>query len=179
MPTQKQLKEILYYDPETGVFTWRVNRGGGARAGDVAGYLHREGYIRIGFSGKVYRAHRLAWLYVHGKWPKYEIDHMNRIRDDNRIVNLREASHADNSHNLGLSSKNTSGVSGISWYKYTKEWCAQIKVKGETIFLGAFPTKREAIKSRKAAEKKYGFHQNHGLSDETMEMLYGPPTKIK
>ena len=158
MLTRKELKRLLHYDPETGEFTWRVNRRGTVRAGDVAGNLHPSGYIRIHINGRDYRAHRLAWLYIYGKWPKYEIDHINHIRNDNRIVNLREASCGDNNRNQKLQSNNTSGVTGVSWYKLIQKYRVMIQQR----HIGYYDTFEEAVKVRKAAEKKHGFHKNHG-----------------
>ena len=158
MITQRRLKKLLHYDPESGEFIWRVDRRGNVHAGSVAGYLHPYGYIHIGVNGKYYKAHRLAWLYIHGKWPKEEIDHINHIRDDNRIVNLREASHEINGRNRKLSNKNKSGVTGVSWYKLIQKYRTTIQGK----HIGYYDTFEEAVKVRKAAEKKHGFHKNHG-----------------
>ena len=87
--TAERLREQLRYDAETGVFTRRVGRGH-ARAGDMAGTVHRTGYVRISIDGGKYTAHHLAWLYVHGVWPSDQIEHINRKRSDNRLVDLKE-----------------------------------------------------------------------------------------
>jgi hypothetical protein len=99
--TQARLKQLLDYDPETGVFTWRVNRGGAAKAGTRAGCPTPFYYRVIRIGGRSRREHSLAWLYVHGHWPADELDHINRVRDDNRIANLREVTHAENMQNTG------------------------------------------------------------------------------
>ena len=171
MITQKELKRLLRYDPESGVFTWRVKKGARALKGSVAGTLHPLRYIHINIDRKQYKAHRLAWLYVYGKWPENQIDHINHIRNDNRIKNLRDVKRIYNGRNQKLHNTNKTGVSGV--YEYRQGWCAAIRVKDKLIYLGYFLTFEEAVAARKAAEKKYGFHDNHGLSDETMEMLYG------
>jgi hypothetical protein len=93
--TAERLREILGYDPETGLFT-RLVRTGRIRAGEVAGTAHSRGYRSIVIDGRVYLSHRLAWLYVHGEWPPEQIDHINRNRADNRLVNLRAAKQSQN-----------------------------------------------------------------------------------
>jgi hypothetical protein len=98
--TQERLKELLHYDPETGIFTNLTQRGGHAKKGAVAGTKNSIGYVCIRIDYDQYRAHRLAWLYVYGEFPEKFIDHMNEIRDDNRIINLRLATHQENLHNI-------------------------------------------------------------------------------
>ncbi|WP_054442372.1 HNH endonuclease signature motif containing protein, partial [Enterobacter cloacae] len=109
---QSTLKELLSYDEKTGVFTW-IKKRQNVVVGRVAGHIDRLGYERITISGKIYLSHRLAWLYVHGYLPEKEIDHINRIRNDNRIANLREATSQLNSLNTGMYKNNTSGSKGI------------------------------------------------------------------
>ena len=161
MITQKELKELLHYDPETGVFMWVVLRQG-VRNGGVAGSMS-YGYIRIKVKGRSYQAHRLAWLSIHGKWPKEQIDHINHIRDDNRIENLREATNQENQRNASMKKNNKSGITGVYWYKRDNKWLAYIMTGGKLINLGYFTDKFEAICARKSAEKKYGYHENHGV----------------
>ena len=100
--TAERLREVLAYDPDTGVFTWKARTSPFSRVnvGDVAGNLRRDGYIEICVDGRKHQSHRLAWLYVYGEWPADQIDHINGIRTDNRIANLREANNAENHHNL-------------------------------------------------------------------------------
>ena len=162
MITQSELKELLSYNPETGVFT-RVKNSGRAKVGDVAGCKDSSnGYIAICVQNKRYRAHRLAWLYVSGKFPKDQIDHINHDRADNRFANLREASNQENHKNTSIQKNNTSGVAGVNWHKASGKWKARIKVSQEDIHLGLFIDIIEAAKARKSAEVKYGFHENHG-----------------
>ena len=153
--TAEQLRSILHYSPETGIFTWKVRTSNGVKAGDVAGCSSGGGYLRITVLSRLYQAHRLAWLYVYGEWPKGQIDHINRIRTDNRIANLREVSHKQNLQNAGKYSHNTSGHSGVVWNKRASKWLARIAHNQKQIHLGCFNTIEEAIAARKAAEKLY------------------------
>jgi hypothetical protein len=159
--TQKRLKELLRYDTRTGVFTWAVSKGT-ARAGSVAGSLGSVAYILIGVDRAQYLAHRLAWLYVHGYLPPEEIDHIDHDRSNNKLSNLRLASHQGNGKNQTLRGDNTSGFCGVCWAQRDCKWLAQIRVDGRRIHLGYADTKAEAVKLREAANRKYLFHGNHG-----------------
>lgn len=139
MVAQSRLKELLHYDPETGVVTWRATRGG-VRAGTVAGSTNHNGYLQIGVDGRDYLVHRLVWLYVHGDWPKHQIDHINGVRADNRIANLREATNAENNQNLAIRPHNTSGFMGACWDSERRKWLAQIRADGKRKYLGRFDT---------------------------------------
>ncbi|MCK5236074.1 MAG: HNH endonuclease [Deltaproteobacteria bacterium] len=161
--TQKQLKEILHYSPETGLFVWLTSPTKSVKIGDIAGTLGSRGYVRIMIEGKNYQSHRLAWFYVYGVWPLNHIDHINHIKDDNRIVNLREATGQENQRNASLRKSNTSGVCGVSLHKTSNKWQATIGANDKNIHLGLFSDKFEAICARKSADNKYGFHANHGL----------------
>lgn len=154
MLTQQRLKELLYYDPETGIFTRLVGRSGPrARAGDVAGCDNGKGYIRIYVDGKPYKAHRLAWFYMHGEWPE-EIDHRNGERADNRLSNLRPVTRQQNNLNQSIYRSNTSGLKGVSFYKATGKWKAQIQVNGRKIGLGYYQTKEQAHQAYVAAARE-------------------------
>lgn len=153
--TAEYLRSILNYDPATGVFTWKVRTANNVKAGDIAGSLDGDGYLLIGVQSRVHSAHRLAWLYVYGTWPEDQIDHINRIRTDNRISNLREVSHKQNSQNASKRSDNTSGHPGVCWLKQSSKWRARIMHSYKMIHLGCFTTLEEAIAARKAAEKLY------------------------
>lgn len=138
--TQAELKALLCYDSETGVFTWRVNRPA-CVAGKVAG--SRKGqYWRIGLMNGMHHAHRLAWLYVHGHWPASCLDHINGDPSDNRIANLREATYAENSQNRAKHRNNSSGHTGV--VKHRDGWQAQIMAAGKSKYLGRFQTSKEA-----------------------------------
>ena len=158
----EEIKTLLNYDPLTGVFTWKVPRTNNIKIGDIAGCLTKNGYRVISINDKPYKAHRLAWLYVYGKLPKNQIDHINHNKDDNRIVNLREVDSVENGRNRSIANNNKSGVTGVHWDNIAKQWKVQIKVKGEQIHLGYFHDFTEAVKARKEAEHKYNFHENLG-----------------
>lgn len=177
--TQKILQEILHYDPETGVFIWKsrptehfASDHGYRRyqrnfpnksAGSVNKY---SGYMimNISLQGKRagYFAHRLAWFYIYGVWPDNQIDHINRDRSDNRISNLRSVDDLENRKNMGLSSRNKSGCTGVYWRANRNKWQVQITVNYKTKTVGHFDSKDEAIAARRRAEIELGFHPNHG-----------------
>jgi hypothetical protein len=136
--TQEYLKALLDYDRETGVFAWKVKRRH-IKAGSVAGSIC-EGYINISIDKKLQKAHRLAWLYVNGEFPNGEIDHINGNRADNRIVNLRQVTRAQNMQNMD--SKN--GTCGTSYAKHISRWRAGIRKNGKRYNLGCFATQEEA-----------------------------------
>jgi hypothetical protein len=140
MVTQERLKELLHYDPATGLFTWRVSRGT-RKLGDIAGTVRNpEGYIGIRIDQKTYQAHRLVWLYVYGCWPSHEIDHMNHVTHDNSLVNLREASKSVNLQNqIKCPRGNRSGILGVHCTKNGR-FQSCIGVGGKSIHLGTFLT---------------------------------------
>ena len=149
--TQDRLISLLRYDEERGLFFWRKSKGR-AREGAQAGAVDTYGYVVVRVDGILYKAHRLAWLYVHGRWPDGLLDHINRNKSDNRITNLREASQSENMHNANWKSK--SGVPGVRWRGERNRWVAQIRVGYVTHVLGSFKTKEEAIATRKQAETR-------------------------
>ena len=166
MLTQEELKELLNYNPETGIFTRAINSGRNDRwkKGSVAGYLDdSNGYIKVSLLGKRYYAHRLAWLYVHGEFPVNKIDHENHDRTDNRIINIRLASDSQNAMNCSKQVNNTSGTTGVVWDKDLLKWAARIMVNRKCLYLGVFVDIELAKNARKQAEVKYGFHENHGV----------------
>lgn len=152
--TADELRSILHYNPLTGVFTRRKSAGG-RLAGSVAGSLNSHGYMQVGVLKRLYMAHRLAWLYVYGTWPKNQIDHINRSRADNRIANLRDVTSQQNLCNAGTYNTNTSGRKGVYWVKRDSRWRACIVNKGRYLSLGYFGTQAEAVSARVAAEKLY------------------------
>jgi hypothetical protein len=155
--THEELIKLVHYDPETGVFT-------SLRTGERRGCAHpHTGYWVITLNKRQYMAGRLAWLYVHGDWPVNHIDHINGIKTDNRIVNLRDVTHAQNMLNKKQYRQNTSGVSGVYWAKHTNRWGARIARGRRHIFLGYFADFDKAAAVRRAAEVElYGeFSRNH------------------
>lgn len=123
--TANRLRKLLDYNPDTGIFVWKLATTNRVKAGDAAGSRGSDGYIRIGVCGRIYKAHRLAWLYVHGDWPKMELDHINGIKTDNRIGNLRDVTRSVNARNLHRAQRNSaSGVLGVSLHKATGLWRA-------------------------------------------------------
>lgn len=155
--TQEILKEHVYYDQSTGLFT-RLKY----KAGKGFEHINDQGYIIAFLLGKKYRAHHLAWLYVYGTLPKGQLDHINGIRTDNRIINLREVTNQENSKNAKLYSTNKIGHVGVG--KLNGRYRAFITVNYKSIHLGMFDTLEEAIEARKIADLKYNFHKNHGRS---------------
>jgi len=136
--TAKRLREVLHYDPETGVFTWAVTLSQRAIAGSVAGSVHASGYRYIGIDGQRYPAQRLAWLYMTGEWPSDLVDHENLTPGDDRWSNLREATRAQNAWNAPCHRDNTTGFKGVYWHKAAGKWMAQIKANGRLVYLGLF-----------------------------------------
>lgn len=167
MVTAARVQELLSYDPSTGEFRWKVNRNR-KKAGSVAGCesTKHDGkkYWCIQVDGKMYKAHRLAWLVTHGEFPPEQIDHIDGDGLNNRLENLRAVSDLENKRNLRKKSNNTSGVSGVRWRKDRQKWQALITVNRKKIHLGLFSDKSEAVAARRAAEAKYGFHENHGTN---------------
>ena len=159
--TQKELKAALYYEPLTGVFTRRT-KSARMSIGDIAGYVATLGYIFIRVKHRQYYAQRLAWLYVHGVWPKDQIDHINHVKTDNRISNLREVTGQENQKNRRANKNNATGIIGVTWHKRDKRWQAQATVNNKMIHLGQFTDFFEAVCARMSSNNKYGFHANHG-----------------
>ncbi len=160
--TQAKLKELIHYDPATGIFTRLVALSNSVKVGDVMGNDNGTGYLQASVDGHLYCLHRLAFLYVTGAFPPEQGDHLNHISTDNRWANLRQVTHTENQRNRSLSPKNKSGFTGVSWYKPCKKWAAYIHVNSKQENLGYFHKKSDAIAARKAAEVKYGYHPNHG-----------------
>jgi hypothetical protein len=156
LPTQERIKELLSYDPDTGVFTWRVNRGK-VRAGDPTGCPDTYGYLVIGVDRALHRSHRLAVLYMTGAWPTSDVDHINGDPQDNRWANLRSASRTENNFNTGLRCNNKSGRRGVHWNPLLGKWRAGGRLRGKTVHLGCFDSLDEA-----AAVAETWRRENHG-----------------
>lgn len=140
--TAERLRELLNYDPETGLFTWRVTRAKGKK-GAVAGGRDDLGYVKIGIDGGDYRGQRLAWLHYYGEWPARQVDHIDGNPENNAIANLRDVDTSLNQQNIRKAkSTNKSGLIGVS--RKAKCSIARINVDGEVRYLGAFKTDAEA-----------------------------------
>lgn len=142
--TQARLHELVHYDPDTGIFTRKTARRGMRPSRLPAGCVRPDGYVMLTVDGKYYRAHRLAWLYVYGRWPERHIDHINGNPTDNRIANIRGAAPFQNMANSRKPRTNTSGYKGVHWHKVARKWTARIRVRGVSVYLGLFATAEEA-----------------------------------
>ena len=163
---QKKLKSLLRYDPETGLFTWLVCLSNRAPVGKVVGDGKSvDDYVRVSINGKRYLAHRLAVLYMIGRWPSKDVDHKNGRKNDNRWCNLRPASNAENHRNIGVRANNTSGVTGITWDESRNRWKVHIKAEGKFMNLGRYIDFNEAGMVRLLAEcvyfDKFQYAVNH------------------
>jgi hypothetical protein len=155
-PTRARLS--LRYNPETG----KVFRIKGGKIGkETLATPTVYGYLQGGVCGGVVATHRVIWAIVYGYWPK-QIDHINGIRTDNRLVNLREVDDAENRKNMALRKDNASGHHGVRLNTTTNKWRAEIRVARKSIHIGCYSLKADAIAARKAAEAALGFHPNHG-----------------
>ena len=156
------LKKVLSYDPETGEFTWLVNKGH-KKQGDIAGtVVTRKGYTykNIMINRKLYIASRLAWYYMTGEWPVNEIDHINHVSTDNRWINLRHVTRQENAKNMKRHRNNKTGITGV--IKFQDKWLSTICVNGKLITLYRGYDFKEACEKRLMANDKYNFHENHG-----------------
>lgn len=179
------LPELLDYDPETGVLTWK-ERGpewfkSDARAkawnAQYAGKpaftsAHNAGYWHGAILRRSYLAHRVCWAIATGSWPSVDLDHINGNRADNRITNLREASAAENGQNKAASRGATSSYVGVSWHTLSSKWRAQIKIKGRSLFIGLFDTEEEAFAAYCAAKAEH--HTFNPVPREAQDLeIYG------
>lgn len=161
-----KLKDMLNYDPDTGLFTWAENVKEYNKTkfeGDPIGSKHKSGYIQIKLQGKVYQAHRLAWYYYHGVLPNGYIDHINHNKEDNRIANLRDVSAEDNAKNRTVSKSTTTGHQNIWYCKDRYKFIVQIRSKTHGRFERTYDTIEEAIEVRNQKLKEFGFHINHAM----------------
>jgi hypothetical protein len=143
MITQAELKALLDYNPDTGVFTWRVDRTGGTKAGDTAGCKHKDcGYIRVKLNEKAVYAHLLAWLYIYGKLPQQQLDHKDGCRTNNAISNLREITNRENQNNQRRHREGK--LVGAHLHKKTGRYESSISIDGKKVYLGIFQTEEEA-----------------------------------
>lgn len=160
-----ELTRLLDYDQNTGQFTWKVKTCRKVVPGKKAGGFNSNGYVQIKINNIFFYGHRLAWFYVHGKWPEQEIDHINGNTSDNRLCNLRPANRAQNNQNRIARVDCKSGVRGVILRKDTKKWQAEIRVNKKLISLGCFQTLEEAAFARKIAEQTYFTHHRETAND--------------
>jgi hypothetical protein len=172
MLTQARVRELFDYR-EDGELIRKVRTTKSVKVGAVAGCLNGDGYKQTQVDGKRYLNHRLIWLWNNGYLPEHGLDHINRIRHDNRIENLREANKVCNARNCKQRITCSSGVTGVSWHKRRSKWAAQIRVPNKKINLGLYETKLEAAKARWDAEVKYEFPNCSTTSSAYQFLLRG------
>jgi len=144
MITKNEIKSLLHYQPETGLFTC-ISKRRGSKIGDIVGYLRKDGYLQINILGRSYASHRLAWLYMFGEFPKNDIDHIDGCKTNNRICNLRDVTRAQNHQNHRTAHKdNASGYLGVHFYKKKNKYGSRIFIGGKDIWLGYFDTPQTA-----------------------------------
>ena len=173
--SSKTLNDVINYNPDTGKATWKKRDTIYFRGNDrtcrtwnsnfsgnpCLNSIHKDGYLKGMVNSKMLLSHRVFWAMCHDEWPE-QIDHINGIRDDNRLCNLRAANDYENSRNRKLPQNNTSGVVGVYFQKSSGKWKSQILTREKTVYLGLFLDFNDAVLSRIEAEKKYGYHKNHG-----------------
>lgn len=155
MLTQEYLKSIIHYDPETGLFSWLQSTSFRIKIGDIAGSKTIHNYLVIRINGKIYYAHRLAFLYVTGEWPEKHVDHIDLNRTNNKWLNIRPSTVSENHGNMNKHIDNTSGHKGVWFNKLRNTWNAQIMVKGKRYNLGVYENKEDAAKAYEEAAIKY------------------------
>jgi len=159
---QDHLNKIFKYDPLAGVLYWRIDQGK-MKAGQVAGATDSDGYIIVGLNYRRLKAHRIIWVMLHGEIPKgMQVDHEDQDTSNNRDENFRLVTDQCNKKNSSKQVNNKSDVTGVSWDSNAGKWRADIGVNKKNKYLGLFEDFDKATAARLAAERKYGFHVNHG-----------------
>jgi hypothetical protein len=159
--TAERVREVLDYDPETGLFAWKIKPAVRVNIGDRVGWKRGKGYLCANVDRQPYCLHRLAWLWFYGQWPSDEIDHINGVRDDNRIANLRIADRSINNQNLRRAQRNNRGSGLLGAYRHSGRWQAQITFNGAAYCLGTFDTPTEAHQCYLGAKRL--FHPGNTL----------------
>lgn len=160
LPTPATLRKAFRYNPQTGFLYWRK---GHHFAGKCAGSVDPgHGYRRVKLNGRLHLAHRIILAMVNNAWPEHEVDHINRIRDDNRLCNLRCVDRCQNMQNRPLYKSNKSGVAGVYWHDQHQKWCADICANGKRMFIGLFVCIGAAACARHIELNNHNFHHNHG-----------------
>jgi len=174
--TPEVLRSLLAYNPETGKFIWKSRERTLFKSkwhfshwktwcdGKEAFTTYQKGYLAGKVLGLSFYAHRAAYTMVYGEYGDDDIDHINHIKDDNRIINLRSVSHPENGRNQRLFVTNTSGRVGV--YKSNGKWAAEIHHRGKKLYLGRYPSFQKACAIRSDAERQYGYHHNHGMETQ-------------
>lgn len=172
LPEPSILRQLIDYDPHTGVMVWKprsktrpngmTSGSAGSLGGKPVGYVTKHGHIIVSVNNNKFLAHRIAWAMTYGITDFSEIDHINGDPADNRLINLRVVDHATNQRNLKRRSDNSSGFVGVGLHKQTQKWRAYITLDGKMKSLGLYDSKGEAVQARLVAQKKAGFHPNHG-----------------
>ena len=163
-PPQSLLLELFDYNQNTGIVTRKVVvTGSGVRSYQQVSNKTDRGYLWVQVDAKRHRLHRIIWKMVYGDFDEsMQIDHINGVRNDNRLSNLRLVTHGDNNKNCCTFKHNTSGISGVTWHKAQRQWVSYIGLNGKRSHLGYFNHMDEAVKARKEAEVLYNYHPNHG-----------------
>ena len=175
--TQASIKDFMNYDALTGLCTYAkdyraFHKKNSRKAGDIIGRIDYYGYVIASFYGKQYRLHRLIILWLNGSLPD-EVDHINGIRSDNRLCNIRNTSPGNNARNKARPENNKSGVVGVYWHSQNGRWRADIRHEGKKIHLGDYHIFEKAVNARRAAEVEYGYHANHGR-DKQKQVVNSP-----
>jgi len=174
-----EIAKFVSYDPDSGILTWLFRRPDmlfgsktlttkGVRyfntlyAGRPAGSMRSGGYMDIRIMGHAFLTHRVAWALHRDEWPSLQIDHINGVPTDNRICNLRVVDAGGNSRNFKRFSTNTSGQVGVHFDSVNRKWLASIYTNGRKYNLGRYSDFENAVAARKDAERRFGFHHNHG-----------------
>jgi hypothetical protein len=153
--TADRLREVLHYEPESGVWTWIKPNSNSIKAGSIAGTIHpKTGYRQIRIDRKSYQSIRLAHLWMTGEWSLHDMDHIDRCRTNDKWSNIRPATRSQNTANRGIQSNNTSGFKGVSWNKRSRKWEARIRQNGKYKFLGNFDNPSDASAAYVAAGRE-------------------------
>lgn len=152
--TREELMAILDYNPDTGIFRWKIHRNVNAIKGREAGSVRRDGYIQVCVNYKKLLAHRLAWFMTYNIWPKYQIDHVNGNRSDNRLCNLREATPSQNSQNVIVKHCSSTQLLGVSFDRRRNKYRVRMWHEGKRLWLGYYSTAEEAYEARLAAQNE-------------------------
>ena len=153
--TQQRLTELFEYDPHAGQFIRKTSSGTRWRAGQIAGTFDKNKYRQIKIDGKVYKEHRLVWLYVYGVWPDGEIDHIDRNPNNNKLSNLRTVSRKENAENIAVHKDNVSKFKGVTFDKRKSVWFARIMHNKVAYHLGTYKSPEEASLAYIKAAKRF------------------------